>query len=63
MTECSHKIIKWWKSNKELLPYFEQGVLDCSFFDVEHPTAVSLILSPDISSISISQGRPSVLAV
>lgn len=35
MTDCSQKIINWWKRNEYLKPYMDQGYLDVCLYDVE----------------------------
>lgn len=35
MTDCSQKIIDWWKKNEFLKSFMEKGYLDVSLYDVE----------------------------
>lgn len=40
MTDCSQKIVDWWKSDSQLQGYIEGGFLDVCCFDVYHPSAL-----------------------
>ena len=35
MTDCSQKIIEWWKTNLFFKEYIKNGVLDFAYYDVE----------------------------
>ena len=35
MTDCSPKIVSWWEKNPYLEPYFKDGLLEVSVFDIE----------------------------
>lgn len=34
MTDCSPKIVSWWEKNTYLQPYFKDGLLEVSLFDM-----------------------------
>lgn len=34
MTDCSPKIVAWWEKNTYLQPYFKDGLLEVSVFDI-----------------------------
>ena len=40
MTDCSQKIVDWWKSSSQLQDLIEGGFLDVCCFDIYHPSTL-----------------------
>ena len=40
MTECSAKLVTWWKKNPFFRPFLEEGFLEVAVFDIEKDTKV-----------------------
>ena len=42
MTDCSPKLITWWKKNPFLQPFLKEGLLEVVVFDIEKDTQVGV---------------------
>ena len=42
MTDCSPKLITWWKKNPFLQPFLKEGLLEVIAFDIEKDSKVDV---------------------
>lgn len=40
MTDCSPKLVTWWKENPFLQSYLREGILELAVFDIEKDSKV-----------------------